>query len=192
MSLAEYRKRFDGAPARLLDADKDAPAEYHDRLRVAKSFALAVDEAGKLHPAAEPLIVHAALLASQPIPLFLFAEGREQFGEPLATPLADDGLDEAISAPRAFALVDREAIADDRDPAITTETIRLHRLVRTVAAGRLEGASGKAQVVRTALIEAMARVYPGTVFSDPAAWPRAGRLGRARCVVPDCDGDHCP
>ncbi len=88
VSFAEYRKRFYAAPARLLDAAKDAPAEYHDRLTVAKSFALAIDEAAKLHPAAEPLIVHAALLAPEPIPLFLFFEAREKFGEPLASQLA--------------------------------------------------------------------------------------------------------
>ena len=75
---------------------------------------------------------HAALLAPEPIPLFLFSEGREKFGEPLASDLAGDGLDEAVAALRAFALVDRETIADERDPAITAETIRLHRLVRAV------------------------------------------------------------
>ena len=158
VSLAEYRKRFEAAPARLLDAAKDAPAEYHDGLTVAKTFALAIDEAAKLHPAAEPLIVHAALLAPEPIPLFLFSEAREKFGEPLASQLADDGLDEAVAALRAFALVDRETIADERDPAITTETIRLHRLVRAVAAGRLQGEA--AEAARRVLIEAMAAVYP--------------------------------
>ena len=87
--LAKYRRRFDAAPARLLDTGKDAPAEYHDRLTVAKTFALAIDEAARLHPAAEPLLIHAALLAPEPIPLFLFAEGREHFAEPLASALAD-------------------------------------------------------------------------------------------------------
>ena len=65
--------------------------------------------------------MHAALLAPEPIPLFLFAEAREKFGEPLASALADDGLDEAVAALRAFALVDRETIADERDPSITTD-----------------------------------------------------------------------
>src|SRR5450755_1306821 len=106
---------------------------------VAKTFGLAIEEAAKLHPAAEPLIAHAALLAPEPIPLFLFAEGREQFGEPLASLLADEGLDEAIAALRAFALLDRETIPDEREPSITTDTIRLHRLVREVAAGRRSG-----------------------------------------------------
>ena len=68
------------------------PSEYHDRLTVARTFALAIDEAAKLHPGAEPLIVHAALLVPEPIPLFLFKEAGGKFGEPLASALADDGL----------------------------------------------------------------------------------------------------
>jgi hypothetical protein len=174
ISLAEYRRRFDAAPARLLDTEKDAPAEYHDRLTVAKTFALAIEEAAGLHPAAEPLLVHAALLAPEPIPLFLFAEGREHFGEPLASALADDGIDEAVAALRAFALVDRETIPDERDPAVRTEMIRLHRLVRQVAAHRCDVMARHAAL--RALIQAMAAVYPDGILNDPAAWPRARRL----------------
>ncbi len=63
---------------------------------------------------------------------------------------------------------------DERDPSIVTETIRLHRLVRAVVAGRLQGEA--TQAARRALIEAMAAVYPSTVFNDPSAWPRARRF----------------
>jgi hypothetical protein len=171
VSLGEYRKRFEAAPVRLLNAEKDAPAEYHNKLTVAKAFDLAIDEAAKLHPAADPLIIHAALLAPQPIPLFLFSEGREKFGEPLASQLANDGLDEAVAALRAFTLVDREMIADEQDPAIRTETIRLHPLVRSVAAQRLQGSA--AQAARRDLIEAMAAVYPQRDFDDPSTLRRA-------------------
>jgi tetratricopeptide (TPR) repeat protein len=175
ISLGEYRKRFDAAPARLLDDVRHAPAEYHDGLTVAKTFALAIEEAAKLHPAAEPLIVHAALLAPEPIPLFLFAEAREKFGEPLASALEGDGLDEAVAALRTFALLDRETITDERDASITTDTIRLHRLVRQVAAARREGEAR--EEARRALIEAVAAVYPGeSVYNDPQSWPRARRL----------------
>lgn len=79
--IAEYQRRFDAAPARMLDTERDAPVAYYQRLTVTKTFALAIEEAAKLHPAAESLIVHAALLAPEPIPLFLFAERREEFGE---------------------------------------------------------------------------------------------------------------
>ena len=41
-----------------------------------------------------------------------------------------------MAALRAFALVDREMIADEREPTISTDTIRLHRLVREMAAAR--------------------------------------------------------
>jgi tetratricopeptide (TPR) repeat protein len=174
ISLADYRKRFEATPARMLDSERDAPAEYHDRLTVAKTFALAIDEAAKLHPAAELLIVHAALFAPEPIPLFLWTEARKKLGERLASALADDGLDEAVAALRAFALVDRESIVDERDPAVTTDTIRLHRLVRRVAQARCEGEAREA--ARRALVEAVAAIYPNEVFNDPATWLRARRL----------------
>jgi hypothetical protein len=174
ISLAEYRKRFEAAPARFLDDARHAPAEYHDGLTVAKTFALAINEAAKLHPAAEPLIVHAALLAPEPIPLFLFAEAREKFGEPLASALEGDGLDEAVAALRTFALIERETIADERDPAITTDTIRLHRLVREVAAARREG-KARDEALR-ALVTSMEAVYPKKFDDNPNAWRRARRL----------------
>jgi tetratricopeptide (TPR) repeat protein len=174
ISLAEYRRRFDAAPARLLDTEKDAPAEYHDRLTVAKTFALAIEEAAKLHPAAEPLLVHAALLAPEPIPLFLFAEGREHFAEPLASTLTGDGIDEAVAALRAFALVDRETVPDEREPAILTDTMRLHRLVREIAAPRWAGAAR--EQARRGLFEALAVTYPVEVADDPNTWSRARRL----------------
>ncbi len=56
------------------------------------------------------MIGYAALLAPEPIPLFLFSEAREIFGEPFASEIAGDGLDEAVAALRAFALIDRETI----------------------------------------------------------------------------------
>jgi tetratricopeptide (TPR) repeat protein len=172
--LADYRVRFERAPSRFLDDARHAPAEYHDGLTVAKTFSLAIDEAAKVHPAAGPLIVHAALLAPEPIPLYLFSEAREKFGDPLAPALEDDGLIEAIAALRAFALVDRETIADERDPATTTDCIRLHRLVRQVAAARCDGAAR--DDTRRALIEATAALYPADVFYNPSTWPRARRL----------------
>jgi tetratricopeptide (TPR) repeat protein len=187
-SLDDYRKRFEAAPARLLDDARDAPTEYHDRLTVAKTFGLAIEEAAKLHPAVEPLIVHAALLAAEPIPLFLFVEGREKFGAPLADALADDGLDEAIAALRAFALIDRETIVDERDPSISTDSIRLHRLVRQVAAARRVGDAR--ELAQRALMEVVAAVYPPEARHAPKSWPPARRLdGHALAMV---GGDAVP
>jgi tetratricopeptide (TPR) repeat protein len=186
IALAEYRRRFEAAPARVLDDKRHAPAEYHDGLTVAKTFGLAIEEAAKLHPAAEPLIIHAAQLAAEPIPLFLFAEAREKFGEPLATALAGDGLDEAVAALRTFALLNRETIVDERDPTIATETVRLHRLVREVAAARRDG---KARDAHRALVEAVAAVYPEAeeVLAHPKAWPRARRLDALTLALVDAN-----
>jgi tetratricopeptide (TPR) repeat protein len=173
ISLAEYRRRFEAAPVWLLDDTRDAPAAYHNRLTVAKTFAVAIEEAAKLHPAAEPLIVYAAMLAPEPIPLFLFAEARENLGEPLATALAGDGLDEAVAALRTFALIDRESITDQRDLSITNDTIRLHRLVREIAAARHDEVR---EGMRLAVIPALTQVYPGDAYSNPASWPRCALL----------------
>jgi hypothetical protein len=187
ISLAEYRRRFEAAPARVLDDRRHAPAEYHDGLTVAKTFGLAIEEAAKLHPAAEPLIVHAAFLAPEPIPLFLFGEAREKLGEPLASALAGDGLDEAVAALRTFALLNRETIADERDPAITTETLRVHRLVRAVAAARRDG-KAREEALR-ALVTAVAAVYPEAeqVFIHPKTWPRARQLNALAFALVDGD-----
>ena len=165
ISLADYRKRFEATPARLLDNARDAPAEYHEGLTVAKTFALAIQEAAKLHPAAEPLIVHAALLAPAPIPLFLFMDAREKLGEPLASMLANDGLDETVAALRAFGLVEREAIIDERDASITIDAIRVHRLIREVAAAQCEG--GARDQLRRALVAALDTVYPEGTYDNP-------------------------
>jgi len=174
ISIAEYRKRFETSPARFMDDARHAPAEYRDRMTVAKTFALAIEEAANQHPSSEPLIVHAALLAPEPIPLFLFAEAREKFGEPLASTLAGDGLDEIVATLRTFALIDRETIVDERDTTVATDTVRLHRLVRLVAAAR-RPADAREQV-RRALVDAVAAVYPEDVSRNPKTWPRARRL----------------
>ena len=111
----------------------------------------------------------------EPIPLFLFAEAREDFGEPLTALLVEDEqLDEAMAALRTFALVDCETIIDERDPAITTVTIRLHRLVREIAAARRAGEAR--EDMRRVLVRALAAIYPQTVLSEPKTWPRARRL----------------
>jgi tetratricopeptide (TPR) repeat protein len=170
ISLAEFSRRFGSAPLRFLD--RDASAAYGRT--VEKIFSLAIEEAAKLNSGAEPLIVHAGLLAPEPIPLFLFAEGREQFGEPLKSALAGDGLDEAVAALRKFALIEREAIKDERDRAITTDSIRLHRLVRDVAVGRPR--EEQRQSAQRALVAALATAYPDDGYSNPASWPRCALL----------------
>ena len=89
--------------------------------------------------------------------------------------LADDGLDEAVAALRAFALIHREKIADAHDPAIATDSIRLHLLVRQVAACCGARDEAREDILR-ALLQALATVYPPDVDDDIKAWTRARRL----------------
>jgi hypothetical protein len=132
--------------------------------------------AAKLHPAAEPLIVHVALLGPEPIPLFLFAEAREKLGEPFASALVGDGLDEAVAALRTFALLNREVIADERDPVIMTDTVRVHPLVREIAAARRES-KAREDALR-AVMDVVAAISPKAdeVYHYPKTWPRARRV----------------
>jgi tetratricopeptide (TPR) repeat protein len=174
VSFAEYRKRFEQAPARLLDDKHYAPLEYHGGRTVAKTFTLAINEAAKLHPAAESLIVHAAFLAPEPIPRFLFTKAREKFAEPLASALAKGELDMVVAALDTFALIDPEDMSDEREPTVTTRAIRLHPLVREVTASQCEGE--RREDVLRALIEAMAVAYPLGVYDNPKTWPQARQL----------------
>ena len=173
ISFAAYHRRFEAEPVRFLDDQHYTPAEHNDGMTVAKSFALAIEEASKKHPAAELLISHVAVLAPEPIPLFLFDEAREKFTEPLASALIAEGLDEIVAALRLFALVQRGPIVDERDREITTDTISLHRLVREVAVRRSSVPSERA---RQAIVAAMAAVYPEDCYADAKLWPRARRL----------------
>ena len=174
ISFSDYLSRFDATPVRLLDHSAYAPSDYHDGLTVARAFRLAIEQAAVLHPAVEPLLQYAALLAPEPIPVFLFREARAAFGEPLAGHLTGDGLDEALAVLRGFALISRAAVPDERDPAMRTDSLRLHRLVRQVATAALD--DGTKALNRRALIGALAAVYPARVFDGPSLWPRARRL----------------
>jgi tetratricopeptide (TPR) repeat protein len=174
VSFADYLKRFEASPVQLLDDPHYAPADYYDGRTVAKTFALAIAEAQKRHPAAEPLILYSALLAPEPIPLFLYFEAREELREPLTTALADNGLDEAIAVLRAFSLVDLETIENERDALIKTTAIRLHRLVREVVAAQLRG-EARDQVL-SVLTAALLRVYPKDGYRNSDSWPRCDLL----------------
>ena len=62
---------------KVLDDPTAAPEQYHNGLTVSKTFALAINEARKLHSDAFRLLLHVSLLA----PIYLFSEGREALGE---------------------------------------------------------------------------------------------------------------
>ncbi|CAO3446792.1 hypothetical protein [Azospirillum argentinense] len=174
ISLSEYGRRFAVRTVAMLEDPRYAPADYYDGRTVAATFSLAIEAAAELHSAAEPLLLHLALLAPGPIPLFLLREGRSNLGAPLDTLIDDDGFDEAIAALRTFALVGRETIIDERTPTVATETVHVHRLVREVAAARL--AADNQEFMRGGLVLALLEAYPVDVNKDPETWPHARRL----------------
>jgi tetratricopeptide (TPR) repeat protein len=174
LPLGEYCKRLEAAPARLLEIERDAPVKY--RLTVAKAFAIAIVEAAKLHPAAESLITYAALLAPEPIPLFLFSEAREKFGEPLASHLADDGLDDAVAALRAFALVYPRAPFSD--PVVWPRARRLDVLALDLVKNAAPPAGAEASASR--LLDRLATYKHGALaaYSEARALlERALKIG---------------
>jgi hypothetical protein len=75
-----------------------------------------------------------------------------------------------VAALRGFALVDREMIVDERDASITTNAIRLHRLVREIAVGRRQ--SEARDDMRSAHIAALMQVYPKDGYNNQASRPR--------------------
>jgi tetratricopeptide (TPR) repeat protein len=74
VSFAEYRRRLERTTMR--HSRDGESSESGDLQIIAKTFALGVREAERRHPAAARLMEYAALLAAEPIPLFLFSEGR--------------------------------------------------------------------------------------------------------------------
>jgi hypothetical protein len=79
-----------------------------------------------------------------------------------------------VPALRGFTLVDRETTVDEREVSITTETVRLHRLVRQVAAAQREGDSR--ENAQRALIDVATAVNSPGLFLDPKELPQARTL----------------
>lgn len=172
--LAEYLRRLDAAPIRLLDDPLHAPADYHGGLTVAKALHLAVEQAEARDPAAPELLRHLALLPAEPVPLALFRDGAAAFGPALAAAAAGERLEETLAVLRRLGLVRREAVPDERNPAVATESVVLHRLVRQIVGSQVPAEA--ASRMRAALTGAMAVAYPADVFDNVATWPLARRL----------------
>jgi hypothetical protein len=90
-----------------------------------------------------------------------------------------------VAALRRFGLVEREIIANDLNASLTTDAIRLHRLVRGVMAARIE--CEMRDQLRRRLIEALAKLYPADAFNDPTSWPRCRPL--TPHLLELCDGE---
>jgi len=174
VGFAQYQRNFESKKISFLGDTEHAPKEYYDGRTVAATFELAIEGAIELHPAAELLIAHAALLAPDPIPLFLFTDVEEVFSEPLNSAVAAGEVDQIVASLRAFALVSRERIADESEPSVMTDSIRLHPLVREVAAARLSGAH--LDKSRRSLFVALFRTFPIDGDHNPKSWPRCNSL----------------
>ena len=120
VGFANYRRRFEAAPLDHLSDEEFAPHEHNDRQTVAKAFVLAIEEAGKKHKLAEPLIRHAALLAPEPIPLFFLEALLTQPSWPgssrPSTPTGDGGGgSEGVEAPPPSETQEKRPGVDGRD-----------------------------------------------------------------------------
>jgi hypothetical protein len=172
ISLAQYKKRFDAEPVKYLNDDRFAPYEYGST--VGRTFSLAIDAATKNHPAAEPLIVYAAMLPRENIPLFLFSENHHEFEQPFSEMIEGGGLEEALSELRAFALIEREEQMDEHDASFLTETFHLHTLVREIARCRRD--TRTQQEIFGRLFRAIINSFRFEILNHPRVWPIQRRL----------------
>lgn len=174
ISFADYIGRYEKATIEFLDDKLHAPADYHPehhadhkvRLTVARTFKLAIEAAKG--PAAEPILMCVALLASEPVPLFLFREAREKLGGAFASTTAGKDIEDGVLTLLSLALVQRVYLHDDRDPSLTTDAIALHPLVREIAAAQMSDARRSA--VEISLVQSLAALYPRDAYHNPRVW----------------------
>jgi tetratricopeptide (TPR) repeat protein len=175
VDFTNYLERFSKESIPRLDDADFASADYRNGLTVAKTFQLAIDEAEKIAPLAKTFICCAALLGPDPIPIILFSKPWKQYPAVFRRTLAvGDAIDRIIAALRKFSLVDREELYTHHDAVFKTPAIRLHPLVRIVAAERLDVKLRAS--LQLSLVAAIASVYPKDCFHNPRSWPRCAQL----------------
>src|SRR5262245_5264228 len=151
MRFADYAEKASG----LIGA---APRGAGYPRSVAATFELAIAEAAKRCPAAEPLMAYLAQCAPERIPIEL-VEGA-----------IEDGADcqQALAALAEVSLLKHDPF-EDATPAVT-----VHRLVQAVARVRSE-AKGSAQEAVRRLIAQLAAQYPNDGY-NPQSWPLCAQL----------------
>jgi nucleoside phosphorylase/tetratricopeptide (TPR) repeat protein len=167
--FTKYQERFEAEEDAAIGLlSKNGPLDY-DQKTVVQAFNVAIDRCPHV---SEALLLHAALLAPEWIPLYVFTEAPEEYCNPLAASITGDHLDDALRTLLALALVDRDEVVDEEG---RIDSLRLHRLVRLVARNRPNGKGGQDRA-RSALIKALAsdKVYPPNVFNIRS--PRARQL----------------
>jgi hypothetical protein len=130
VSFSDYQRRLDASPVTLLDSGRYAPIEYRNGQTVAKTFALAIQEAKKLHPAAGALIFCLARFPVAKITRYILFLGREKLCERFPSLASDADLEIALAALHTFALIEDVKVDYLSDGLLS---IQLHRLVRLIA-----------------------------------------------------------
>jgi tetratricopeptide (TPR) repeat protein len=174
IGFAEFRNRLDGQKVQFLADKKYAPRGYNEGLSVAATFELAIDAATGLHPAAELLLVCSALLAPEPVPLFIFSEVQDVYGEPLGSGIAAGELDDIIAALRKFSLVTRERPPDGGDLSPPNDVLRIHQLISEVVVAR--HSDTQLEQLRREVFVGIFRTFPDDGNVNPKSWPRCGQL----------------
>jgi hypothetical protein len=105
VSLAQYMERFDAVPTEFLYDERHGPVEYYGGRSVAKTFALGISEATKVHPASEQLIYCLAVLESERLPTSLLEFGYDGLDEPLRSAIHNGELEEIMVGLRCFGLL---------------------------------------------------------------------------------------
>ena len=174
ISLADYVGRYEKATIEFLDDERHAAADYHPehqadhkvRLTVARTFKLAIEAAKG--PAAEPILMCVALLASEPVPLSLFREAREKLGGAFASANAGKDIEDGVLTLLSLALVQRVYLHDDRDPSLTGDALAMHPLVREIALAQISDARRSAMEI--SLVQSLAAIYLRDAYYKPGVW----------------------
>jgi tetratricopeptide (TPR) repeat protein len=167
MSFAAYAAK---ASSLIAAAPRGAPYPRS----VAATFGLALDDAAKLCPAAEPLMAFLSFCAPERIPLDLIEGAIDD----------EQARREALGALIELSLVKAEKL-EDGAAAVTA-----HRLVQAVARERAK-ANGTAEAAAERVIARLAAIYPDDGYNNPASWPRCAPLTphlAAVCETQGADG----
>ncbi len=160
VSLAEYLNLY-RAKGQQLRAKRGSVSLGHPH--VTETFMLAFEQVAKTNPAAVELLRACAFLHPDAIPEELLIEGALEWGEPLATALAD-----SLARAELFATLNRFSLIV-RDP--DAHTLSLHRVVQAVLRDELD-ADGQRRWAERA-VRAVDRGFPAPEFP---AWPQCERL----------------
>jgi hypothetical protein len=152
MRFTDYATKVSG----LIDA---APRGAGYPRSVAATFDLAITEAAKQCPQAEPLMAYLAQCAPERIPMTL-AEGAMK-GEAIRRA--------ALTALAEVSLV-KHAPFEHAEEAVT-----VHRLVQMVARARSKTAGTRQNAIARLLARLLA-IYPEDGYNDPQSWPLCAQL----------------